>query len=65
MKIELSQLIDEGHRFLTSELHGGLFDGIDTGPIYIRLAGLAQTAVTHGDAKVISEKDITIHNQTG
>ena len=51
------EVIDRHHDLLRRkpELHGGLFDGIDTGPIYIRLAGLAQTAVTHGDAKAFEE----------
>src|SRR5262249_38496535 len=51
------EVIDRHHDLLRlkPELHGGLFDGIDTGPIYIRLAGLAQTAVTHGNAKAFEE----------
>src|SRR5262249_37421377 len=51
------EVIDRHHDLFRfePELHCGLLHGIDAGPIHVRLAGLAQAAITHRDAKAFEE----------
>jgi hypothetical protein len=51
------QMVYRQHDLLSlkAELHGDLLHRVNGGPVHIRLAGLAETAIAYGDAKAFKE----------
>jgi hypothetical protein len=50
-------VIDRQHDLFGAqvELHGHVLNGIDRGPVHVRLTRLAQAAIAHGHAKAVEQ----------